>query len=234
MTTIVIPARLKSERVKEKAIADIDGLTLIQRVVKNCLKTPFSVTLVTDSLKIADSICPRSVNVLYLNENASSGTERIANAIEMIPGDNIINVQGDQPFIDPGAIIEMSDVLEHNSLYQVVTPYKFYDRRSDYGVTDSRSKVVTSQSGRVMYFSRYPLGTDRLKIHMGIYGYRREFLENFHKLKTSRLEEVERLEQLRFLDNDIPVYAYETNYDVFSVDTPEDLEYARKIAWECD
>ena len=234
MTTIVIPARLKSERLKEKAIEDIDGLTLIQRVVKQCLKTPFSVTLVTDSLKIADSICPRNVNILCFDENASSGTERIANAIEMIPGNDIINVQGDQPFIDPGAIIEMAEVMEQMQEYQVITPYKYYDRRSDYGINCSKSNVVTSQSGRVMYFSRYPLGTDRLKIHMGIYGYRRKFLENFHTLKTSRLEEDERLEQIRFLDNDIPVYAYETKYDVFSVDVPEDLEHARKIAWECD
>ena len=102
--------------------------------------------------------------------------------------------------------------------YQVVTPYKYYDRRSDYGVTDSRSKVVTSQSGRVMYFSRYPLGTDRLKIHMGIYGYRRKFLENFHTLKTSRLEEDEGWNRLDFWIMIFQSMVYETKYDVFSVD----------------
>ncbi len=98
---IVIPARLNSQRLPKKALIDIEGRTLIQRVVGQCLKVDLPVYLITDSQEIADSVCPRRVAVLFLREEASSGTERIANAIDMISADGIINVQGDQPFVDP-------------------------------------------------------------------------------------------------------------------------------------
>lgn len=226
--TIVIPARIESSRLPKKVLSDIGGKTLIQRVVNQCMITGLETYVITDSFEVYESVRDTKVKVVLQQAEASSGTERISNVMTSIPGEKIINVQGDQPFISPQAILEMNDhLLKEN--YDVVTPYKLYDKNSKYGKSQDKPKLVTSQSGKVLYFSRHPIGTDQLKIHMGIYGYTRNFLENFSQLKTSQLEETERLEQLRFLDNDVSVFSYETEHDVFSVDTPEDLEDAREI-----
>lgn len=229
--TIVIPARIESSRLPKKVLSNIGDKTLIQRVVDQCLLTKLETYVITDSFEVYESVRDYKVKVVLHQSSASSGTERIVNALSSIPGERIINVQGDQPFISPDAILEMNDYLIKEN-YNVITPYKLYDRNSKYGKSQNKPKLVTSQSGKVLYFSRYPIGTSQLKIHMGIYGYTRNFLENFSQLKTSQLEDTERLEQLRFLDNDVSVFSYETEHEIFSVDIPEDLEDARKVVGE--
>ena len=232
---IVIPVRLNSQRLPKKALIDIEGKTLIQRVVGQCLKTDLPVYLITDSQEIADSVCPRRTTVLFLREEACSGTERIANAIDMIPADGIINVQGDQPFVDPQEILVMNEhMIANNSTYPVITPSKIYERDHPYAKDPNKVKVVAAKCGRALYFSRHAIGDERVRIHMGVYGYRRSVLERYQYMKPTPLEQRERLEQLRFLENDIPIYTYETERDLFSVDTPQDLEHAREIAWEYD
>ena len=232
---IAIPVRLNSRRIPQKALSEIEGRTLIQRTVARCHETELPVYLITDSQEIADSVCPRKTTVLFLREEACSGTERIANAIDMIPADGIINVQGDQPFVDPQEILNMNEHLSaNNSAYQVITPCKVYERDHPYAKDPNKVKVVTAKCGRALYFSRHAIGDERVRIHMGIYGYRRSVLERYQYMKPTPLEQRERLEQLRFLENDVPIYTYETERDLFSVDTPQDLEHAREIAWEYD
>ena len=137
---IVIPVRLNSQRLPKKALIDIEGKTLIQRVVGQCLKTDLPVYLITDSQEIADSVCPRRTTVLFLREEACSGTERIANAIDMIPADGIINVQGDQPFVDPQEILVMNEhMIANNSAYPVITPSKIYERDHPYAKDTEQS-----------------------------------------------------------------------------------------------
>ena len=232
---IVIPVRLNSQRLPRKALIDIEGKSLIQRVVGQCLKTELPVYLITDSQEIADSVCPRKTTVLFMREEACSGTERIANAIDIIPAEGIINVQGDQPFVDPQEIMVMNQhMAANNSTFSVITPSKIYERDHPYAKDPNKVKVVASKYGRALYFSRHAIGDERVRIHMGIYGYRRSVLERYEYMKPTPLEQREGLEQLRFLENDIPIYTYETQRDLFSVDTPEDLEHAREIAWEYD
>ena len=225
---VIIPVRLDSKRLPNKALKDICGKSLIQRVVDQCVKTELTTYVITDSRKIASSIKTDKAYVIYDDVKAQSGTERIANIIRSIPEDNIINVQGDQPFISPDAILEMAKYMEENPQHDIVTPIKLHtpDKYHD----TSKCKVVVSQSGRAIYFSRnsIPFNGTQYWGHLGMYGYKREILENYHKLKVSPLETTEKLEQLRFIDNDINIQTYETNHSIFSVDTKRDFVNAIK------
>ena len=225
---VIIPVRLDSKRLPNKALKDICGKSLIQRVVDQCVKTELTTYVITDSRKIASSIKTDKAYVIYDDVKAQSGTERIANIIRSIPEDNIINVQGDQPFISPDAILEMAKYMEENPQHDIVTPIKLHtpDKYHD----TSKCKVVVSQSGRAIYFSRnsIPFNGTQYWGHLGMYGYKREILENYHKLKVSPLETTEKLEQLRFIDNDINIQTYKTDHSIFSVDTERDFVNAIK------
>lgn len=221
---LVIPVRLDSTRLPNKALKDINGISLIQRVVNQCLKTNIPTYVVTDSEEIQNHLS--DVTVLYHAKKAESGTERIANAIDSIDADNVINVQGDQPFISPEAILEMRNYMNANPDHDIVTPVSKH--KEEKYVDPSKCKVVLSLSGKAIYFSRSPIPYNASESygHLGIYGYKKSFLENYHKLKVSPLEKVEKLEQLRFIDNDVPIQTYMTEHSIFSVDTPADLQYA--------
>lgn len=228
---LVIPVRLDSARLPYKALRTIKGISIVQRVVNQCVKTGLKTYVITDSQHIAETVSFNSkthnnVYVIHDQRNADSGTHRIANMVKGLSEDNFINVQGDQPFISPEAILEMSDFMTNNPDCDVVTPVSKHhpEKYND----PSKCKVVRSLSGRAVYFSRNPIpyNADDFWGHLGIYGYKRGVLENYHKLKVSPLEEVERLEQLRFIDNDIPIHTYETKHSIFSVDTLSDFKYA--------
>ena len=221
---LVIPVRIDSTRLPNKALKDINGISLIQRVVNQCLKTNISTYVVTDSEEIQNHLS--DVTVLYHNKKAESGTERIANVIDSIDADNVINVQGDQPFISPEAILEMCEYMNANPDHDIVTPVSKH--KEEKYIDPSKCKVVLSLSGKAIYFSRSPIPYNASASygHLGIYGYKKSFLENYHKLKVSPLEKVEKLEQLRFIDNDVPIQTYMTEHSIFSVDTPADLQYA--------
>lgn len=228
---LIIPVRLESTRLPYKALRCINGPSIIQRVVNQCEKTGLTTYLITDSEHIANNVSFNSKNyknvyVILDKKDADSGTHRIANAVNGLCEDNFINVQGDQPFISPKAILEMSDFMSNNPDCDVVTPVSKHhpDKYDD----PSKCKVVRSLSGKAVYFSRnaIPYGSNELWGHLGIYGYKRKVLENYNKLKVSPLEKVERLEQLRFIDNDIPIHTYETEHSIFSIDTLSDFKYA--------
>jgi len=228
---LVIPVRLDSARLPYKALRTIKGISIVQRVVNQCVKTGLKTYVITDSQHIAETVSFNSkthhnVYVIHDQRNADNGTHRIANMVKGLSEDNFINVQGDQPFISPEAILEMSDFMTKNPDYDIVTPVSKHhpEKYND----PSKCKVVRSLSGRAVYFSRNPIpyNVNDFWGHLGIYGYKRKVLENYHKLKVSPLEEVERLEQLRFIDNDIPIQTYETKHSIFSVDTLSDFKYA--------
>jgi len=235
-TVIIIPVRLNSRRLPNKVLIDIAGKSLIHRVVDQCLQTKLDVYVVTDSREVAVHLmshCP-DVNVLHQEVEAESGTERISHIIDIIEADNIINVQGDQPFIAPAAILEMKDYMESNPSYSIVTPIK-RKLKGECG-DSSKCKVVVNLKGKAVYFSRSPIpyNAEIYWGHCGMYGYKKSFLQDFRKLKDSPLERAESLEQLRFIDNDIPIQTYETKHSIFSVDTQIDLidaiEYATKVS----
>lgn len=228
---LIIPVRLDSTRLPYKALRTIKGISIIQRVVNQCVKTGLKTYVITDNEYIADTInfnskMHHNVYVIHDKKDADSGTHRIANIVKDLYEETFINVQGDQPFISPEAILEMSDFMTNNHDCDVVTPVSKHhpDKYND----PSKCKVVLSLSGRAVYFSRNPIpyNANVLWGHLGIYGYKRKVLENYHKLKISPLEEVEKLEQLRFIDNDITIHTYETKHSIFSIDTLTDFKYA--------
>jgi 3-deoxy-manno-octulosonate cytidylyltransferase (CMP-KDO synthetase) len=233
-TSLTIPVRLDSTRLPNKALKDINGISLIQRVVNQCEQTNLTTYLITDSEKIANSIKTNKTYILYDKTKAESGTERISNAINFISEDNIINVQGDQPFISPKAILELAEYMIKYPQYNIVTPIK--EHKKNYYKDTSKCKVVVNINGKAIYFSRnsIPYNSNTYWGHLGMYGYKKDILKDYKKLKPSPLEKIEKLEQLKFIDNDIHIQTYKTDHSIFSVDTEIDLinaiEYARKIS----
>lgn len=229
-TAIAIPARIGSSRLPGKVLKDINGKTMIERVVDQCLQTGIKTYVVTDSLEVYDLLINK-VEVLKSSSDCESGTERIASVVGLIDEDYVINVQGDQPFIEPEAISEMMEYLEsHNE--KIVTPVTDIQHK-DYRFLPDRVKVVISNTGKALYFSRSPIPFNGPWLtHIGIYGYHRSVLENFSSLDPSSNQKSESLEQLKFLDNDIPIQTYWTNYEHFSVDNAVDLQNAIKYARE--
>tara|TARA_Y100000015_G_C2392886_1_gene91119 strand:- start:1446 stop:2060 length:615 start_codon:yes stop_codon:yes gene_type:complete len=199
---------------------DIDGMTLIERTVSQCQKTGLDTLVVTDNQNIADLFGDAIVT-----GPCESGTARIASVIDQITDKYIINVQGDQPFINPDAILEMANFLDTEQP-TVATPVTECLDLED----PSKVKVVVSNTGRALYFSRQPLPESYQ--HIGIYGYHRSILEQFDSLEESPHEGAESLEQLKFLDNDIAIHTYWTEHQHFAVDTPQDLQDAVKYARE--
>lgn len=209
---------------------------MIVRVAKKCLETKADrVVVVTDSRLVYD-ICLSvgGFEVLLSPENIATGTDRVAFAAKNIQDDIIINVQGDEPFIPPALIDSLIDGLEKDKNLKMITactPFR--------SVTDSENpsavKVVKDKSGYALYFSRYPIPFDRDKTeevsrfrHIGIYGFRRDFLFEFASMQRTPLEKSENLEQLRALENGVQIMVKDTDYDPVSVDTPEDLQVAEK------
>ena len=254
---IVIPARLNSKRLPAKVMKLIGKETMILRVIKNSLniKDIEKIFLCTDNQVIANEAMGKSVEIILKSGNFSSGTDRIVNSsneiLEFLKLNNqfnlkdlyVINIQADQPFIDRELIEEF--ILKINSMDspEVLTSYYESEYKSSHDSSD-RVKLVTSKlSGRVLYFSRSNIPYNIsiipgnilapipffLKYHIGIYAYRFDILKYWLELKTSQLEEYESLEQLRWLENDIPIYAFKFPRQVLSVDNYKDLEYARSI-----
>lgn len=237
MSTIVIPARYASTRLPGKPLIKIDEIPMIHRVVNQCLKTKADrVVVVTDHLEILD-YCSKieGIEVTMSDPEIKSGTDRIAKVMKFINDEIVINVQGDEPFIDPLIIDNMISDLELNSNVVMNTSCVKIEEKE---AKDFNSvKVVVDSNGFAMYFSRsvIPFNRDNTEDviyykHIGVYGYRREFLLTYTDLPESMLEKIEKLEQLRVLENGYKIKVLETDYNSISVDTAEDIVIAEKIA----
>lgn len=209
---------------------------MIVRVAKKCLETKADrVVVVTDNQSVYD-ICINAggFHVLLSPENIATGTDRVAFAAKNIMDDIIINVQGDEPFIPPALIDSLIDGLENDKNLKMITACTPFRTNTD-AENPSAVKVVKDKSGYALYFSRYPIPFDRDKTeeitrfrHIGIYGFRRDFLFEFASMQRTPLEKSENLEQLRALENGVRIMVKDTDYDPVSVDTPEDLQVAEK------
>lgn len=176
----------------------------------------------------------------------TSGTDRVAEVACQQETDLIVNVQGDEPFIDPSCIDAMIEPFDTEPGLMISTlchPITLEDDLHN----PNWVKVVTDRKGFALYFSRSPIpysshsksilkNASVFKRHMGLYTYRKAFLEQLHKLKKSTLEDIESLEQLRFLENGFQVKVIDTNYQPLAVDTPDDLErineFLKERAWQ--
>lgn len=230
----VIPARLASTRLPRKMLREIAGRPLVGVVYEAVRSSPLlaGVFIATDSEEIM-AVCRKHGWDAQMTSNAHrSGTERVHEVSDREPADVYVNVQGDEPLTRPEHIAALLRVME-NPAAQVgtlMTPAAAIDIPNPNAV-----KVVTDMSGRALYFSRATIPFDRDGAqppyfkHLGLYAYRKTALDRFVKLPESVLEKSERLEQLRFLGNGIPIFVGETPHDSVGVDTEEDLQRVVEI-----
>lgn len=244
-TLAIIPARYHSSRLPAKMLADIGGKSLIQRVYERvCQSAVDAVIIATDHIDIYQAAQQFGAQVMMTSSNHVSGTDRCAEVMQKLQTegkyyDIIVNVQGDEPFIQPAQIGELLAIFD-NPQAQIGTLAR---RIEDNAAVHNPNivKVVFSVSGRALYFSRYALPFMRAIAteewlqkgvfyqHIGLYGFRAETLSQLMALKPSRLELSESLEQLRWLENDYPIHVATTLHPSMGIDTQEDLEKARKL-----
>jgi 3-deoxy-manno-octulosonate cytidylyltransferase (CMP-KDO synthetase) len=224
----VIPARLASMRLPRKMLREISGRPLavwVYQAVRACSRLD-DVILATDSEEILAACQKHSCKARMTSDNHRSGTERVHEVSQSVDADVYINVQGDEPMVRAEQIDTIVDLMKRDEL--VVGTLKTPARPEDIS-NPNAVKVVTDLNGRALYFSRATIPNDRdntspkYSKHLGIYAYRKPALDRFVALPESSLERAERLEQLRFLENGIPIYAAETPFDSIGVDTEEDF-----------
>ncbi len=223
----VIPARHASTRFPGKMLAMIAGKPLIQRVweqVGQCRRVG-RIIIATDHAAIESAAHDFGAEVVMTDPDLPSGTDRVAAAVIGCGSEWVLNVQGDEPLIDPGVLDAMVSVL---GPYPMATLAR--QRNDEAGYRDpNQVKVVFAPDGRALYFSRSPLPFDRDGAgtpwwhHIGVYAYRMEALQRLVTLPPSDLEVTERLEQLRALQNGIAIQVIPTTFDAIGVDTPEDV-----------
>lgn len=239
----IIPARFASSRFPGKPLADIGGKSMIQRVYEQAQKAKSlsKVVVATDDPRIFDHVIAFGGDAYMTAENHPSGTDRCFEALQKAGGsskyDYIINIQGDEPFIDPETIEQMAKLLDFKTeIATAVKKINDYETLFDPNVV----KAVLTMRKQCLYFSRqtvpYVRGhepetwlehADFYK-HIGLYAYRNDVLEQISHLPLSPLENTEKLEQLRWLGYGYKIYATITNYESIGVDTPEDLEKLNK------
>ena len=239
--TLVIPARLASTRLPRKVLLDLGGKPVVQHVWERAkrAKCAADVVLLTDSDEVAGVARGFGAKVVMTSPDCPSGTARLASALDQLPGDFFINVQGDEPFIDPALIDALADrhAATRCSLVTAVTRITDPARL----LADSVVKVVRAENGEALYFSRSPVPhlrgvptvdwTSRRAYwaHIGIYGYDRAALSAYPKLAPTELEACESLEQLRFVDHGFRFQTVETDHAVVAIDTADDLTRARML-----
>ncbi|MFM1875345.1 MAG: 3-deoxy-manno-octulosonate cytidylyltransferase [Bacteroidota bacterium] len=228
MTNIVgiIPSRYASTRFPAKPLVDIAGKSMIQRVYEQASKAKSlkDVIVATDDQRIFDHVLGFGGKVVMTSSDHQSGTDRCAEVLEGLADvDVVINIQGDEPFIEPEQIDQLAACFNHPRT-QIATLIKKIENEEDLQ-SNTVVKVNRAGSGQAIYFSRRPFHNleDSFK-HIGIYAYRVETLKIISKLPQSENELAERLEQLRWLDNGFEIQLAETEHESNSVDTPEDLQ----------
>ena len=241
---IVIPARLDSSRLPKKVLLDLNGKTVLQRVYEQCLKVKNvdEVYIATDSLEIKEVCETFTDNVIITKSTHQSGTDRIGEAILSIDCDIVINVQGDEPFIEPSLIEALVNSFSNSDISMSSAMSKINN------VKDLQNsnvvKVVVDSQNNALFFSRsmlpFPRDVKEISIanevlekyqffrHIGIYGYRKEFLLHYVNMEQSSLEKIEKLEQLRALENGFKIKMIEAASSLVGIDTQEDYEEALK------
>ena len=236
----VIPARLASTRLPRKVLRTIAGrpmLAWVYEAAKACAELS-EVVVATDAIEVAELCSLNGWSYQLTSPDLRSGTDRVHAIAQLLPAEIYVNIQGDEPLLQPEHLTALlrpfnrSDV-QVSTLKVLCSPANI--------ANPNAVKVVTAIDGRALYFSRATIPFDRDGVgppywkHIGIYAYRRQALNDFYNLPASDLEVTERLEQLRFLDNGIPIHVEPTRIDTVGVDTQEDLEIVEMLLqqrWE--
>ena len=232
---VIIPARYGSTRFDGKPLATICGRPMIQWVCQRAIQAGCvdAVHVATDDGRIRDAVNAFGGSVVMTSSTCRSGTDRVAEAAESLGlamGDVVVNIQGDQPLVDPRCFDAVVAPFFHDSAVKMSTlAFAIVDPRE---ITDPKDvKVVFDINGDALYFSRatIPYGREGIQgydiyKHLGVYAYTREFLESFRSLAPGRLEGIEKLEQLRAMEHGYAIRVVVTPYDSPEVDLPVDIE----------
>ena len=231
----ITPARYESNRFPGKALVNVRGKTMILRVYEQAAKSSLfaAVHVATDSQAIFDSITENGGNAVMTSSQCSSGTDRVAEAARILQLDEhdiVVNIQGDQPVLQPDCLHDLIapfSTISGLNMATLATPITTTVDRHD----PNTVKVIFDNSGKAIYFSRFSIPynrDDKTDIpyykHLGIYAYSNIFLQKITQLPPSRLEEAEKLEQLRVLENGYTIQVSVTQHDSPSVDDPADLK----------
>ena len=230
----VIPARYAAQRFPGKPLALIAGKPLVQRVYEQArqAKRLARVVVATDDTRIADAVKKFGGEVVMTSPACPSGTDRAAEVARQIDCDQIVNIQGDEPLMQPAMIDQLVDGLADYDMATLARPIESPEVLANPNVV----KVVFAINGNALYFSRHPIpfardtgATVKHFKHLGIYAYRREFLLKFVQLPMSELEKTEKLEQLRALENGFAIKVLVTPHDSVGVDVPADVKIVEEI-----
>jgi 3-deoxy-manno-octulosonate cytidylyltransferase (CMP-KDO synthetase) len=235
----VIPARLGSTRLARKVLRPIAGRPMVEWVWRAASASGLMdpVVVATDADEVAEACRARAIPVVMTSPNCPSGSDRVREVAGQIDADIYVNIQGDEPTLSPDFFPPLLDLfrrpeVEVSTLAVRCPPEEF--------TNPNAVKVVTALDGRALYFSRATIPFDRdpsrdspgfagYRKHLGIYAYRKSALERFAALPPSPLEKLERLEQLRLLENGIAIYVADAPRDTIGVDTEEDLARAEEL-----
>jgi len=236
-TLAVIPARLASTRLPRKVLRDIAGKPMLQWIVEAALAAPQldRVVIATDSDEVMALAAEHGWDAMLTSPDLESGSDRVHAVSQRIPSEIVVNIQGDEPMLLPAHIDALLAPFERpgidaqvTTLWTPCTPEEIADPNA--------VKVVLAEDRRALYFSRSTIPFDRDRVgrivyrkHLGLYAYRRTALERFAELPPHPLEIAERLEQLRLLANNIPIYVEQTPHTTIGVDTESDLERVAAI-----
>jgi 3-deoxy-manno-octulosonate cytidylyltransferase (CMP-KDO synthetase) len=230
----VIPARLESTRLARKVLRPIAGQPMLGRVYQGVRASSAlaDVIVATDSQEILDLCRERGWHARLTSASCRSGTERVHEVSQSLAADVYINVQGDEPMARADHINSLIELMKNTAVQvgTLKTPCATADVNNPHAV-----KVVTDSAGRALYFSRATIPYDRDRAgaryfkHLGFYAYRKSALDLFVSWPESSLEQSERLEQLRFLENGIAIHVAETPFHTVGVDTEEDLRRAEEL-----
>ncbi len=233
----IIPARWGSTRFPGKPLADIQGKPMFWHVFTRALRCEKleSVTIATDDRRIADAAETLNIPVVMTRSDHESGTDRVKEAADILrfPEDSVVvNIQGDEPLLDPVMLLELTGPFTNPGIMATTLVHKLDEREAK---NPDRVKVVFAGDGRALYFSRAAVPyfrngeTGRFYYgHIGLYAFRKNVLDRFVALSPGRLEQFEKLEQLRLLENNLPIHVVHTESKSLSVDRPEDLEVVLK------
>lgn len=234
---VVIPARYGASRLPGKPLAQIDGRPMIWYVWENARKSRCAthVLVATDDERIADAVRGFGGEARMTSPGCTSGTDRVAEAARGLSEEIIINLQGDEPMMDPSVIDAVAGPLLTDPVVSMGTAAIVQEDPEEF-LSSSVVKVVVDDRGDALYFSRAPIphwrdaGSGNYRKHLGIYGYRKDFLLRLSGLPPSPLEKAECLEQLRVLQSGGKIRVVDVTFDSVGVDTPEDLRVVeRKI-----
>ncbi len=235
-TVCVIPARLESTRFPKKLLQRINGKPLLQYVYENAkqAKRVERVVVACDHESLKETVESFGGEAVLTSPNHASGTERIAEVAKLLSCQFVVNLQGDEPLM-PGEVVDQVVSALQRDLSCVMSTACILKNDPEEFRNPNVVKVTKDKSGWALYFSRSPIPHDRdgktnsFFKHLGIYGYKREFLLQFPALSSSSLEQREKLEQLRALENGYRIKVIETVHDSIGVDTEDDFNQVKEL-----